>query len=57
MAAAITEYINAYFKGGQHNRSASRHSSRNPPPPRYKSCKLEGFALIHLCFPLPPDVW
>lgn len=27
MAAAITEYINAYFKGGQHNRSASRPSS------------------------------
>lgn len=25
VAAAITEYINAYFKGGQHNRSAGYH--------------------------------
>lgn len=25
VAAAITEYINAYFKGGQHNRSAWGH--------------------------------
>lgn len=29
MAAAISEYINAYFKGGQHNRSASGPSCRS----------------------------
>lgn len=53
MAAAITEYINAYFKGGQHNRSAPRHPSWENPP--NQSCALNWFVLIPFFF--LPDVW
>lgn len=53
MAAAITEYINAYFKGGQHNRSAPRRSD-----PRGKSLTLKRVVVIPCVrFLLPPDVW
>lgn len=47
MAAAITEYINAYFKGGQHNRSASGPSCRSTSQrhvPTFKSFVVIPFA-------------
>lgn len=50
MAAAVTEYINAYFKGGQHNRSAWRHSSRKGSLAGESVC-CDAVGVF------PPDAW
>lgn len=55
VAAAITEYINAYFKGGQHNRSAWSFFRETNHRKQKRAAGL--ISTQHLCFCLPPDVW
>lgn len=54
MAAAITEYINAYFKGGQHNRSVSVLSAYSGNVPEIESSRWG--ATSQLCSSPPPQM-
>lgn len=57
VAAAITEYINAYFKGGQHNRSAWCYSLKKHPTKQIlhvlsEPVEITGFILTRFSFSL-----